>query len=141
MTKINQNRTVSFMLNFVNYGIFVNSYERKRLMFFKQKTDPNKIIAAGVVGALLGAVAGMLLAPKSGKDTRKTLRDWSEDMGNTVKDRLQKTKDAAQDKYNQVAEAVAEKKDKVDTIKENEVSNLGEDLKGRWENVKEEWKK
>lgn len=48
------------------------------------------IIFAG--GALLGAVAGLLLAPKSGRETRKELKNYANKVSKEVTDVAHRTK-------------------------------------------------
>ena len=43
-------------------------------------------------GAVLGAVAGMLYAPKSGEETRKEIKDYASKVKNEVVDAAQRTK-------------------------------------------------
>lgn len=45
-----------------------------------------------VGGAVLGAVAGILLAPKSGEETRKEIKDYAFRVKNEVTDVAQRTK-------------------------------------------------
>ncbi len=45
-----------------------------------------------VGGALLGAIAGILLAPKSGEETRKEIKDYASKVKNEVVDVAQRTK-------------------------------------------------
>lgn len=40
----------------------------------------SKFLAGFVVGGAIGAIAGILLAPKSGEETRKMLADSAQDM-------------------------------------------------------------
>lgn len=40
----------------------------------------SKFLAGFIVGGAIGAVAGILLAPKSGEETRKMLADTAQDM-------------------------------------------------------------
>ena len=40
----------------------------------------SKFLAGFVVGGAIGAIAGILLAPKSGEETRKILADTAQDM-------------------------------------------------------------
>ena len=46
-------------------------------------------LAALVVGAIGGAIAGVLLAPKSGKETREDLKRVAEKMKHDISDSLQ----------------------------------------------------
>jgi gas vesicle protein len=43
-------------------------------------------------GAVLGAVAGVLLAPKSGEETRKEIKDYASKVKGEVVDAAQRTK-------------------------------------------------
>lgn len=45
-----------------------------------------------VGGAVLGALAGILLAPKSGEETRKEIKDYASKVKNEVADVAQRTK-------------------------------------------------
>lgn len=48
------------------------------------------IFVAGVVlGIVVGAVSGVLLAPRSGEDTREHLRKQANELGETIKDKSQ----------------------------------------------------
>ncbi|MBI4422458.1 MAG: YtxH domain-containing protein [Elusimicrobia bacterium] len=59
-------------------------------------------ILALLVGGALGVAAGLLLAPRSGRETRERLADWLEDNREKTRDLLERGR-----------EAVSEKKDKV----------------------------
>lgn len=48
----------------------------------------NKFVAGMLVGAAVGAAAGVLLAPQSGKDTRKVLGERAGRMGKKAGTRL-----------------------------------------------------
>lgn len=75
---------------------------------------------AGLIGAVAGVVGGLLLAPKSGRETRediaqlaaeiiKKLKMQAADTRDRVKDIYGKISDEAMDKYNQVKNTVAGK--------------------------------
>ncbi|MDR0823414.1 MAG: YtxH domain-containing protein, partial [Endomicrobium sp.] len=49
-------------------------------------SDNNNSLLAFAVGALIGAAAGILYAPKSGRETRSDLKRLSEDFSDTVAD-------------------------------------------------------
>lgn len=59
-----------------------------------------KFIIGATIGALAGAVAGLLLAPKSGKETRKII-------GETAKDYAEKGKEAVVKEEKVVKKALA----------------------------------
>jgi gas vesicle protein len=48
-----------------------------------------KIIAAAAVGIAAGAVAGLLMAPRSGKDTRDDIRRKGEHLADKVRDNIE----------------------------------------------------
>jgi gas vesicle protein len=45
-------------------------------------------LLALILGAVVGAAAGLLLAPHAGKDTRRRLRKWMEDVGEEIDDAI-----------------------------------------------------
>jgi gas vesicle protein len=65
---------------------------------------------AFVLGGLVGAVVGVLYAPKPGKETRKNLRKFSEEVIDTVND--------LNDNFKEVDYKIYEDKPKKDKINE-----------------------
>lgn len=63
------------------------------------KDDKGKVIFSLIAGATAGIVAGLLLAPETGDDTRANLRKsvakWGDDLGKLAKDALAKAKGEA----------------------------------------------
>jgi len=47
-----------------------------------------KIILGFIAGASIGAIAGILLSPEKGSDTRKKIIDKASDLGTSLKDRM-----------------------------------------------------
>ena len=70
----------------------------------------SKFFAGFIVGGALGAVAGILLAPKSGEETRKMLAQGAKDM-------VQKADEAAKQIHSKAEETVSELQKKGDEIK------------------------
>lgn len=50
------------------------------------------LIMAFLGGALIGAVAGLLLAPKSGRETRATLQDYARKAEEEVAEKINRVK-------------------------------------------------
>jgi gas vesicle protein len=48
-----------------------------------------EVVTSFLLGALLGAVAGVLLAPSSGKVTREKLNDWLDETAENAKEKLE----------------------------------------------------
>ena len=58
-------------------------------------SDTSKIVVAALAGAAIGAVAALLLAPASGKETREKLREKFAGAKDKMSDFLNKSADAA----------------------------------------------
>jgi gas vesicle protein len=65
----------------------------------------SKVILAFLGGIAVGAIAGILLAPDKGSNTRKAIREMAEDFTDTIGDNLKETLDRVKEEY---AEAVEE---------------------------------
>lgn len=58
------------------------------------RENTSGILVAFLSGAVLGATAALLLAPRSGKETRKLLVDYGYDLKDRLPDELRKRADA-----------------------------------------------
>ena len=70
-----------------------------------------KFIAGFIVGGAIGAIAGILLAPKSGEETRNAL-------ANGAKDMLKKADETAKQIQSKTDDAIGELQKKGEEIKE-----------------------
>jgi len=68
-----------------------------------------KFLAGFIVGGALGAIAGVLLAPQSGEETRDLLNDASKD----VAKKTDKTVKVIQDKADTVVTEMQQKSDEI----------------------------
>lgn len=59
----------------------------------------SKLVFGLLAGAAIGAVAGILLAPEKGADTRKKIADGVGEAGDNLKDRFNDFVDGVKDKY------------------------------------------
>lgn len=64
------------------------------------REDSGTNVVFFLLGAAVGAAAGLLLAPKSGKETRDQVADWLEDRRERGGEILHKIKDAVASKHN-----------------------------------------
>ncbi|MCI6275159.1 MAG: YtxH domain-containing protein [Clostridium sp.] len=64
----------------------------------KQNKDTAKNIAVCTTGILAGLAAGMLLAPKSGKETRKNLTASAKELNANIKEKAASTTSKAKGK-------------------------------------------
>lgn len=67
----------------------------------------NKIIAAVLLGAAAGVVAGILFAPDKGSATREKIKEAGEDFKNTFKDKINEFIDEVKEKYESAKEGSA----------------------------------
>ena len=84
-----------------------------------------KILKAGFWGVILGAIAGLFLAPKSGKETREDLKQKAGEM----KDKAMATAEKIENKAEAVIEKVEQKAE--ETVQE---------IKSEWNGEKKEQK-
>ncbi|MBU1119954.1 YtxH domain-containing protein [Patescibacteria group bacterium] len=108
------------------------------------------------LGAIAGAAAGILLAPKSGKETQEDLKklakEYTEkavDMYEATKKILEKKLDALkkagskidESKYMGLVTEVVEEIKKDGSVTAEAAKKLGNQLRGDWDIVKTEWSK
>jgi len=108
------------------------------------------------LGAIAGAAAGILLAPKSGKETQEDLKklakEYTEkavDMYEATKKILEKKLDALkkagdkidESKYMGLVSEVVEEIKKDGAVTAEAAKKLGSQLRGDWDIVKTEWSK
>ena len=115
--------------------------------------ETNSFLKGLAIGALTGAVAGILLAPKSGEETREDIKKLAVDIKEKAVDTYEKARAEVEKKIEQVKKA-GEKIDEgkykrivaevVDEFKRDAkvtssaAKQLGEQLSGDWEMVKRE---
>ncbi|MDR2676455.1 MAG: YtxH domain-containing protein [Endomicrobium sp.] len=58
-------------------------------------SSKNSIFLAFVLGSLVGMTIGMLYAPKSGKETRKNIKKFSDEVKDTISNLSDDLKDAS----------------------------------------------
>jgi gas vesicle protein len=70
----------------------------------KQTNDNVKLVAAVLVGALVGGALGILLAPDKGTETRRKLLDRGEDLTDALENKFQNLVDEVKKEMEQVKE-------------------------------------
>lgn len=65
-----------------------------------------KILIAGLIGAVAGAVAGILFAPEEGKKTRKNIAKSLDEIKETVEDFVSKSSETVSEKVRAGRDAV-----------------------------------
>jgi gas vesicle protein len=79
----------------------------------------SKLLVGFLAGAAVGALAGILLAPDSGSNTRKKIADKTGDLSDTVKKSFNKFIDGVKDTY-------AGAKEEIDEFGQKVKGKLGE---------------
>lgn len=64
---------------------------------------------AGVVGALMGVVGGVLLAPKSGKETRADIAKLANRLAKNIKTKASETQERVEQVFGEVSEGTKQK--------------------------------
>ncbi len=72
-----------------------------------------KFFLAGLLGAVAGAVGGLLLAPKSGQETRKDIVKLAARISKSIKTETDETAKRVKDVYGKTTEEAVEKYNKV----------------------------
>lgn len=71
----------------------------------------DKFFLGAMIGAVGGAIAGILMAPKSGKETRKEIGDKAKEYGQKGKEALERGKEKGRAKVEDVKQAISKKKE------------------------------
>ena len=94
-------------------------------------------LAALVVGAIGGAIAGVLLAPKSGKETREDLKHVAEKMKHDISENLHQIGEVTKDRYRDVVDTVVNKYQQTKEITHDEAVDLKNKLDKNYDSVKD----
>ena len=92
---------------------------------------------AGGVAAIAGVIAGILLAPKSGKETRKDIAKYLHEMKDKVAKELAKAGKLTRGKYNAVVAGVVGQYEKGKKITANEAQDIKKTLDSGFDKVSE----
>ena len=68
--------------------------------------DSGTSIVAFLLGGILGGLAGLLLAPRSGDETRRQLMDWLEQNRERTRELIDREREVIHDKKEQIAAAL-----------------------------------
>src|SRR5688500_15912399 len=85
-------------------------------------------VGAFALGAIAGAVAGLLLAPKSGKEMRQDLKDTMEKLKDDIAQKLSQAKDITQDTYHNIVDSVVKSYEDAKKITKEEAEDIRTEL-------------
>lgn len=88
------------------------------------------------IGAVAGAIAGLLLAPKSGEDTREDIADELVALKDSVAERLEKLQELTKEKYEEAVAAVLAEYVAAKKIPAKQAEELGATLRDGYETVR-----
>jgi len=104
----------------------------------QKKKDFYKGAAIGIgVGAIAGAVAGILFAPKSGKETREDIKKYYHEMKDQIAEKVASLKEITRETYSQVVTEVVASYQEHKKINEDEATQIKQTLDEGYEKVKE----
>ncbi|MBC8589538.1 YtxH domain-containing protein [Wansuia hejianensis] len=120
--------------------------EKRKKMERERKIKTAKNVATGtIIGTTLGAIAGLLFAPKSGKEMREDITIKSKEVADNLKDTMGEKIEEAKDFKNKVTLDLKEKKEKIENktelvSKELEegISEIGEVIEDTVEDIKKD---
>ena len=92
-------------------------------------------------GALLGLLAGLLVAPRSGKETRENMKKHYEEISDRIAEELCHIKDITQETYTQVVGAVVHGFVEAKKITADEAAEIKSELKKGFEDIRESHKR
>jgi gas vesicle protein len=88
-------------------------------------------------GAVLGALAGVLFAPKSGKETREGAKTYYLEMKDQVLEEMGKVKDISRETYEKVVNSVVRGYEDTRKITSREAVEIKQDLKSGYDRMQQ----
>jgi len=88
-----------------------------------------------LVGLALGSLAGVLLAPKSGKDTRNDIKKAYKKTSQEIANKISDLKELSQEKYAEIVDKVVSEYEKVEKLTKEQSKSLGQLLRDKWNEV------
>jgi len=92
-------------------------------------------------GALLGLMAGLLVAPRSGKEMRENIKKHYEEISDRISEELSRFKDITQETYTQVVATVVHGFVESKKITADEAAELKTELKKGFEDIRKSHQK
>ena len=86
--------------------------------------------------ALTGFIAGILLAPKSGKETRENMRTYYFEMKDKILENLSQIKDITKDTYENVVNSVVKGYEEAKLVTSGEAAQIRSELKDGYTRIK-----
>ena len=94
------------------------------------------IILGASIGVLAGAIAGVLLAPKSGKETRDEITKYIHEMKDKIAEELTKAGKITKDSYNEIVAKIVKVYELEKKISAEDAKDIKDKLDSNYEEVK-----
>ena len=104
-----------------------------------QKNQDNgvkKNVLAAALGALVGGIAGILFAPKSGKETRGDIKEAVEKATVEIKEKAEEVRDLTVEKYQAIVDEVTEGYQELRELSAEKLGEIREDLYKNYQKIK-----
>jgi gas vesicle protein len=88
-----------------------------------------------LLGLAVGGVAGVLLAPKSGKQTRQDLKKAYKSTSRDIAKKINSIEDLTKSKYDQIVDSVLTEYQKLDPITKEQLESLKTILNNKWNEI------
>ena len=98
--------------------------------------NKKKIMGGALIGAVLGIAAGMLMAPKKGKELRKDVKKISADFYKSIAPELKKIKKFSEKEYKIFVKKAAVNYSKVKKLSTEEAKILANEAQKSWNHLK-----
>jgi gas vesicle protein len=102
-----------------------------------EQTNNKSVLGAVVAGVVMGAVAGILLAPKSGQETRDDLMKLADRMKGDITDRLGKLTKITTATYNEIVDVVVRQYQDTKQITSEQGQKLKDEFAKSYEAIKQ----
>ena len=86
--------------------------------------------------ALTGFIAGVLFAPKSGKETRESMRSYYFEMKDQILENLSQIKDITKETYENVVNSVVKGYEEAKLVTSGEAAQIKNELKSGYSRIK-----
>ncbi len=103
----------------------------------EEKSGTKNVVIGAAIGVLAGAIAGILFAPKSGKETRADIANYAHEMKDKIAEQIAKAGNLTKEAYNNIVEKVV----KVYEVEKKITAEDAKDIKEKFENNFDEIKK
>ena len=100
-----------------------------------KKNNTSKVFEGALVGAIFGIVAGMLIAPKSGKDLRNDIKNKSVDFYKYISPQLKKMEKMGKIEYGLFMKQAIQKYGKLKKLSEEQKIVLMREVQKLWTHI------